>query len=320
MSRGTSQRPVAAPIPHGVLVPRNADVQVVLCTGPGRYAGVPGKPAGYRVNRATRNDFGRQPGDAAYACCSWIDDTPRTAREILALAGYTRSSWSGPLFTDLIAEGHVRKGPRRVCQVSGSVAQTYLRSGRHKGGHKRAGDGAGKKRRKLLGPVGRADRCDPAQGSVCDAYLRFSAEQLQVILPLHAKLSMAFKDWLQSVGASSVRREVEGVDLRCVADNRACLFELKICHQQSTRHALREALGQVLEYGFFPRRARSDALAIVLDKPPSADDVRWFGNLRQVGIAVELFWLVAGEVLCGRITNHPLAPRARLRPPKHGRG
>jgi hypothetical protein len=118
--------PVAAPLPNDMVMPAGADVEVVACARPSQFVGVARKPPGLRVNRATMNDFGRQRGDAAHACCSWIDETPRTEREILALAGYTRNSWS-QLFCDLIDEGHAELSERKVCSVSKRLARTYVR-------------------------------------------------------------------------------------------------------------------------------------------------------------------------------------------------
>jgi hypothetical protein len=90
----------------------------------------------------------------------------------------------------------------------------------------------------------------------------------------------------------------------------SCLFELKTCYNQSTRHALREALGQLIEYAFYPGRGRPDNLAVVLDTTPSPWDMEWFRRLSKANIAVELFWLVGEEVYSAKVTKHPFVPKA----------
>jgi hypothetical protein len=143
-----------------------------------------------------------------------------------------------------------------------------------------------------------------------DAYVRFTPAQRRVIRRRHNLLSNRFKAWLSQIGATEITIEKDSVDVSCVVSKRFCLFELKTCYALSTRLALREALGQILEYGFYPGRMEPDFLAIVLDAAPSETDLAWVKGLAKMGVFVELFWLIGEELRCAELTKHPLASRA----------
>ena len=71
------------------------------------------------------------------------------------------------------------------------------------------------------------------------------------------------------------------------------------------------ALGQILEYAYYPVRPRRNRLAIVLDAEPTKSDRDWFLRLAEVGPTVELFWLKGKIVYSARLSDHPLAIHAR---------
>ena len=144
-----------------------------------------------------------------------------------------------------------------------------------------------------------------------DAYARFTPEQLQEIIPHHNRLSNGFQKWLASVGAAQIVAESKAVDVLCVHSDQSCLFELKTCCKQSSHHALREALGQILDYAFYPGRTKRNCLAVVLDEEPTEADIDWFHSLADEVIPVELFWLKGKNVYCARVSDHPLATQAR---------
>jgi hypothetical protein len=146
-----------------------------------------------------------------------------------------------------------------------------------------------------------------------DAYPRCTREQLLQIVPHHNRLSNRLRAWFAKVGATEIAAECDSVDVSCLHSGQSCLFELKTCHKQSTRHALREALGQILEYAFYPGRPRRERLAIVLDAEPSKSDTAWFRRLVEIGVTVELFWLIENDVYAEPVSDHPLAIHARQR-------
>jgi len=143
-----------------------------------------------------------------------------------------------------------------------------------------------------------------------DEYLRFTKAQRKVIRRVHNQLSNRFRAWLKSIGATKVRGEASSVDVNCGFDGATYLFELKVCFQQNARHALREAIGQLLEYRYYPGRSSADHLGIVLDAEPSEDDRAWLAMLKTASIVIELYWLKGDSVFSARVTGQSLAAMA----------
>lgn len=140
-----------------------------------------------------------------------------------------------------------------------------------------------------------------------DAYLRFTKAQRKVVFRLHNQLSNRFRAWLRDVGAKNISAESEFVDVRCRLGGKDYLFELKTCYQQKTRHAIREAIGQILEYSYFPGRRLPSVSAVVLDAEPGCDEVAWCKALNASGVKIELFWLKGEYVYSAGVGDHPLA-------------
>lgn len=67
--------------------------------------------------------------------------------------------------------------------------------------------------------------------------------------------------------------------------------ELKISKDMGTRKAIREALGQLLEYNFYPGRTGVDHWVIILDRRATHEDVLYIHTLRQqFGLPMSLGW------------------------------
>lgn len=133
------------------------------------------------------------------------------------------------------------------------------------------------------------------------AYLRFTPAQRKVIERLHNQLSNRLRTWLAGAGATHIFAESELVDLQCRFKGRRYLFELKTCFQQTTKHAIREAIGQLLEYGHFPGREPPDFPAIVLDQEPTPEEICWCKNIAAKGLPFELLWLKGPNVHSAKI-------------------
>jgi len=134
-----------------------------------------------------------------------------------------------------------------------------------------------------------------------DCYLRCSQAQWKVVQQKHNQLSNGFADWLREAKASNVVQEKNCVDIRCKSGGSDYLFELKVCYLEKTRHALRDALGQVLEYRFYPGNTPARFVGIVLDQPPSAKDIDWFQALRKSVFPIELVLAQRGSGLLSEI-------------------
>ena len=114
-----------------------------------------------------------------------------------------------------------------------------------------------------------------------DGYIRITQAQWAEILPLHRELAVRFEKWLGSRGFRDVRREQERVDVRFSRDKHTFLAELKICYDLNTRQAIREALGQVLEYSHYSGRTAAEQWWIILDQEPTAEDAGYIERLRH---------------------------------------
>jgi hypothetical protein len=58
-----------------------------------------------------------------------------------------------------------------------------------------------------------------------------------------------------------------------------CRAELKACYGMTTTLAIREALGQLLEYNYYGWRSPAHRWFIVLDSPPSEQDMKYVRTL-----------------------------------------
>ena len=112
------------------------------------------------------------------------------------------------------------------------------------------------------------------------AYSRETQASLRNVLRLHAALSNRFKDWLKASIGVRTKQERNWVDLTFKHHGVTHLAELKICYGDNTRAAIREALGQLLEYNHYPPRLEAQLWWLVLDHEPSATDVEYLGLLR----------------------------------------
>jgi hypothetical protein len=156
-----------------------------------------------------------------------------------------------------------------------------------------------------------AGHADSTRATFSETYLRRTAKDLKVIRRRHVRLSRQFQSWLRAVHAGEVHSESDCVDVWATFRRQSYLFELKICYRTNPRRALREALGQILEYAFFPGRPRRDHLAVVLDRKPTADAIGWIRRLRRKCLTVEVFVVHKKAIYAARISKQPLAKVAR---------
>jgi hypothetical protein len=98
--------------------------------------------------------------------------------------------------------------------------------------------------------------------------------------PRHVKLQNALYDYLgQIYGESNVEYERSFIDLAVNKDELKIYFEIKIA--PTAKQCIREALGQVLEYGIYPDSLRATKLVVVGDGPPTNDDRKYLEYLRE---------------------------------------
>lgn len=97
----------------------------------------------------------------------------------------------------------------------------------------------------------------------------------------HNNLSNGMVAWLKKNGYSDVKSEHDYVDISCrdPLDNKI-LFELKTA--QTVKAAIREAIGQLMEYNHYPNKNKADKLIIVTVLEPTKDDIQYLTGLRAI--------------------------------------
>jgi|ERR1039458_2203067 hypothetical protein len=104
---------------------------------------------------------------------------------------------------------------------------------------------------------------------------------IKTITPRHKTLAIQLIDWLRDNHSIAALWEQKGVDICFLHQGLSVLAELKIAYGGDTRHAVREALGQILEYNHHPRRQARDRWLLVLDTEPTQDDELFVRSLRE---------------------------------------
>lgn len=142
--------------------------------------------------------------------------------------------------------------------------------------------------RATRGPTTQGPRSEPLlEGS----YYRESPARLKEIVPRHNKLSNEFCRWIRGVHGVAAMQEQERIDVRFRLFDRAVLAELKICYGVGPTKAIREALGQLLEYNHYPTRETAESWLIVIDEEPSAADKSFIQTLRDArALPINLGW------------------------------
>ena len=122
------------------------------------------------------------------------------------------------------------------------------------------------------------------------AYTHYTSRAIKTIQRRHVMLCEQFTQWLTSKGNISYRVERRNIDLTFQQDELSYLVEFKIAYSGDPKPAIREALGQILEYNHYPRRKPHDHWILVLDCQPTTDDLNFLGRLRLLGLPLAFGW------------------------------
>jgi hypothetical protein len=123
------------------------------------------------------------------------------------------------------------------------------------------------------------------------AYPRATPATIRLILPKHLTLSKKFQVWLQKHHSIQGYRERRQVDMQFKIGHSNAMAEFKIAYNGNTRAAVREALGQILEYNHYPGRETAQAWFLVLDQEPCNEDRAFVKSLRVTwGCPIYLGW------------------------------
>ncbi len=97
----------------------------------------------------------------------------------------------------------------------------------------------------------------------------------------HNELSEALEKYLKDNGYTAVVDEEDYVDIKAIDSNGVRLFfELKTATK--VRYAIRQALGQLLEYNHYDNNTKADKLIIVTTSKPENKDIKYLQTLRDV--------------------------------------
>ena len=123
------------------------------------------------------------------------------------------------------------------------------------------------------------------------AYPRYTPAALRLISRMHAALSNNFKVWLQNTTGIHAQQEQQNIDATFEVCGKKFLAEFKIAYLGNTKKAIREALGQILEYNHYPPNVSHDHWLLILDTVPCEEDRSFLSLLRKkVGLPLTLGW------------------------------
>ena len=91
------------------------------------------------------------------------------------------------------------------------------------------------------------------------AYPRATPATIRLILPKHVTLSNTFQAWLHRHHSIRGFRERRQIDMQFKIGPDKAMAEFKIAYDDNTKAAVREALGQILEYNHYPGRETTQA-------------------------------------------------------------
>lgn len=97
----------------------------------------------------------------------------------------------------------------------------------------------------------------------------------------HKELSNSIVDYLKKNGYQNVKAENDYVDISCQdSSGTRIFFELKTA--KTVKAAIREAIGQLLEYNHYPNHNKADKLIIVTAHEPEQEDMQYLMGLRTI--------------------------------------
>ena len=123
-----------------------------------------------------------------------------------------------------------------------------------------------------------------------DGYYRESSSKLKIIIPKHNKLSNDFCSWLKKNDVVA-KQEENYIDILFKDKEVSYIAELKIVYGVGTTKSIREALGQLFEYNYYPGRKVNEEWMIVLDQSPVKSDFEYIDKLvKKIKIPLRVGW------------------------------
>ena len=122
-------------------------------------------------------------------------------------------------------------------------------------------------------------------------YPRYTPAAQRWIRREHVALSNHFVVWLENTHGIRAVQEREQIDTLFEVCGKRFLAEFKIAYMGNTKQAIREALGQILEYNHYPPRISHDRWLLILNTEPCETDKSFLRRLREIfGFPLTLGW------------------------------
>jgi hypothetical protein len=128
------------------------------------------------------------------------------------------------------------------------------------------------------------------------AYRRDTQASYKNVLKLHTALSNRFRAWLKHRFEVVGIQEKNQLDIHFTHDGTSYLVELKICYGGNSKAAIREALGQIIEYNHYPPRLQKQRWLLVLDSSPTVSDKEYIAVVRErYNLPLGMAWPLDGN-------------------------
>jgi hypothetical protein len=122
-------------------------------------------------------------------------------------------------------------------------------------------------------------------------YTRYSKEAIRTIERRHATLCNRFTEWLEKTCQIVCDVERRNIDVTFRLKQQNVLVEFKIAYHADPKPAIREALGQLLEYNLYPDRSFYDHWILILDCQPTTNDKVFLRRVREFNLPLSYGWL-----------------------------
>jgi hypothetical protein len=122
------------------------------------------------------------------------------------------------------------------------------------------------------------------------AYTRYTQEAIRTIERRHVKLCESFTKWIRAERGLICQIERRNIDVSFSLRKKTYLVEFKIAYSGDPKPAIREALGQILEYNHYPGRTKHDRWILVLDCEPTEADRNYLKSLKRYGLPLSFGW------------------------------
>lgn len=129
-----------------------------------------------------------------------------------------------------------------------------------------------------LAPPGNADQDDPSRSEAMRTRSAITGTEYS---PEHVKLQNALCKWLKAEHKNAnVEYEKDYVDLTLREAGRTTFFEVKTAI--TAKGCIREAMGQLLEYGHYADKSKADRLVVVGAANGTPKDAKYLAHLRDL--------------------------------------